>query len=147
MQFQQIGQPRHIWQSNQIGGAKKSRIDINVLKIMLFHHSSTSSDNLFWVMHKNLKIRIWKVFFDLQKGITSLKNLKNLQDLKLRTKGITFEILLRGLTCASRSTQIRLCLWGSIFEEKELEHLIESAPNLNHICVANRVELKVINTN
>ena len=84
----------------------------------------------------------------MQKGITSLKNLKSLQDLKLSATGISSEILLRGLTCASRSTQIRLCLWGSIFEEKELEHLIESAPNLKRICVQlENEELEVININ
>ena len=75
--------------------------------------------------------------------------MKNLQDLELSAIEITSEILLRGLSYESRSTLIRLCLWRSIFEEKDLEHLIESAPNLNHICVhwKNTEELKVINTN
>ena len=82
----------------------------------------------------------------MQKGITSLKNLENLQDLKLLAIGITSEIVLRGLSYESRSTLVRLCLPESIFEEKDLEHLIESAPNLNHIGVANRLEIKVINT-
>ena len=81
--------------------------------------------------------------------MNSLKNLKSLQDLKLSDTGISTEILLRGLSSENKSTLTRLCLPESIFEAKDLEHLIESAPNLNHICVQleNEEELKVININ
>ena len=87
----------------------------------------------------------------MQKGITSLKNLKNLQDLEILAIGprISSEILPRGLSSENRNSLIRLCLTESIFEENDLEHLLESAPNLNHICVQceNIEELKVIKTN
>ena len=57
------------------------------------------------------------------------------------------EIVKQTLCTEKRSSLIRVCL-PRTFEIKDLEILLEIAPNLNHVCIEqiNRKKIKVRNT-
>ena len=85
--------------------------------------------------------------FFLQKGIISLKNLKYLEVLDIRMNQISPKIVKQGLCTEIRSSLLRVCLPKTTFKVKDLEILLEIAPNLNHVCIRkkNREEIEVRN--
>ena len=86
--------------------------------------------------------------FFLQKGIISLKNLKYLEVLDIRMNQISPKIVKQGLCTEIRSSLLRVCLPKTTFKVKDLESLLEIAPNLNHLCIKwyNREDIEVRNT-
>ena len=86
--------------------------------------------------------------FFLQKGIISLKNLKYLEVLDIKMHPIYPEIVIQGLCTVKRLSLLRVCLPRTTFKVKDLEILLENAPNLNHMCTSwnSREDIEVRNT-
>ena len=85
----------------------------------------------------------------MQEGIISLKNLKNLEVLDINMDKISPKIVKQGLCTEKRPSLLRVCLPRTTFKVKDLEVLLEIAPNLNHMCIKKKnrekIEVRIIN--